>query len=62
MEVLRGSRITVTSDRDQPCELDGDVIEPRRTLAVTVRPAALWLCVYQPDRGPDLAEGSPEMR
>ncbi|WP_448074122.1 diacylglycerol/lipid kinase family protein [Georgenia yuyongxinii] len=59
MEVLRGSRITVTSDRAQPCELDGDVIEPRRTLAVTVRPAALWLCVYQPDRSPDLAEGSP---
>ena len=59
MEVHRGSRITVTSDRDQPCELDGDVIEPRRELAVTVRPAALWLCVYQPDRSPDLAEGSP---
>lgn len=62
MEVLRGSRITVTSDRDQPCQLDGDVIEPRRTLTVTVRPAALWLCVYQPDRSPDLAEGSPKRR
>jgi YegS/Rv2252/BmrU family lipid kinase len=60
MEVRRGSRITVTSDRDQPCQLDGDVIEPRRTLDVTVRPAALWLCVYQPDRSPDLAEGSPK--
>ena len=26
MEVLRGSRITVASDHNQPCELDGDVI------------------------------------
>ena len=60
IEVLRGSRISVTSDREQPCELDGDAIEPRRTLAVTARPAALWLCVYQPDRSPDLAEGSPK--
>ncbi|WP_127126339.1 diacylglycerol kinase family protein [Georgenia sp. SYP-B2076] len=62
MEVLRGSHITVTSDRDQPCQLDGDIIEPRQTLAVTVRPAALWLCVYQPDRSPDLTEGSPKKR
>ena len=62
MEVLRGSRITVTSDRDQPRELDGDVIEPGRTLDVQVRPGALWLCVYQPDRSPDLAEGSPTER
>ncbi|MFD1507021.1 diacylglycerol/lipid kinase family protein [Georgenia yuyongxinii] len=62
MEVLRGSRITITSDRDQPCQLDGDVIDPRRVLAATVRPAALWLCVYQPDRSPDLAEGSPNKR
>lgn len=59
MEVLRGSRITITSDREQPRELDGDVIDPGRTLAATVRPGALLLCVYQPDRSPDLAEGSP---
>lgn len=62
MEVFRGSRITVTSDREQPCELDGDVIEPRRTLTATVQPGALWLCVYQPDRSPDLAKGSPKER
>ncbi|QDB80637.1 diacylglycerol kinase [Georgenia sp. 311] len=62
MEVLRGSRITVTSDREQPCELDGDVIEPRRTLTASVRPGALWLCVYQPDSSADLVEGSPKER
>ena len=30
MEVLRGSRITVTSDRPQPRQLDGDVIDASR--------------------------------
>jgi diacylglycerol kinase family enzyme len=59
MQVLRGSRITITADTEQPCQIDGDTIERRRTLDVTVQPAALWLCVYQPDRSPDIAEGSP---
>ena len=58
MEVIRGSRITISSDREQPRELDGDVVDPARTLEVTVRPSALWLCVPQPDSSPDLAEGS----
>jgi len=44
-EVLRGSRITVTSDRDEPRQLDGDVIDPGRTLAVAVRPGAIEICV-----------------
>ena len=39
MEILRGSTIKVVSDRPQPRELDGDVIEPDRTLSVAVRPA-----------------------
>jgi diacylglycerol kinase (ATP) len=60
MEVLRGSRITVTSDRPQPRQLDGDVIEKSDTLEVTVRPDALWVCVYQPDEADDLTEGAPE--
>lgn len=60
MQVLRGSRIVIVSDRLQPRELDGDVIDPGRTLAVTVRPGALWLCVAQPERSPDLAEGAPK--
>jgi diacylglycerol kinase family enzyme len=59
MEVLRGSRVTVSSDRPQQCQVDGDPLPPRRTLTAVVRPAALWLCVYQPDRDPDLATGGP---
>ncbi|WP_315094348.1 diacylglycerol kinase family protein [uncultured Cellulomonas sp.] len=60
MEVLRGSRITVTSDRPQPRQLDGDVIDKSDTLAVIVRPDDLVVCVYQPDESEDLAEGAPE--
>jgi diacylglycerol kinase family enzyme len=58
MQVIRGSHITISSDRPQPRELDGDVIEPAGTLEVSVRPSALWLCVPQPEGSPDLAEGS----
>ena len=58
MEVLRGSHITITSDRPQPRQLDGDVIDPSNTLEVTVRPESLWVCVYQPDDSKDLTEGS----
>jgi YegS/Rv2252/BmrU family lipid kinase len=58
MEVLRGSRISIVSDRMQPRELDGDVIDAGCTLTVTVRPGALRLCVAEPARSPDLAEGT----
>ncbi len=58
MHILRGKRITVTSDRVQPRELDGDVIAPSATLEVSVRPAAVWLCVAQPDESADLTEGA----
>jgi diacylglycerol kinase family enzyme len=44
-ETFRARSVEVTSDRAQPRELDGDVIEPGRTLAVTVRDRALRLCV-----------------
>ncbi|GAA2002574.1 diacylglycerol/lipid kinase family protein [Nakamurella flavida] len=56
MEVLRGRHIVVTSERSEPREMDGDVIEPGRVLDVRVRPGALWLCVPQPDRTPDMAQ------
>jgi len=59
MEVLRGSRIRIRSTRPQPRQLDGDVIDPSRTLVATVRPGALWVCVHQPDTSEDLAEGGP---
>lgn len=45
MEVLRGSRISVISDRAQPRQLDGDVIDPAKSLTVSVRARALWVCV-----------------
>lgn len=58
MEVFRGRHIVVTSDRKEPRELDGDVMEPGHVLDVRVRPSALWLCVPQPDDSPDIAEGA----
>jgi diacylglycerol kinase (ATP) len=61
MDVLRAERIRIVSDRPQPRQLDGDVIEPGRTLTVTVRPSALWLCVPQPEESPDIAEGGDRL-
>ncbi|MBE1488589.1 diacylglycerol/lipid kinase family protein [Plantactinospora soyae] len=55
MEVLRARRVTISSNREQARELDGDVIPPGRSLQVAVRPAALWLCVPQPATEPDLS-------
>lgn len=61
MDVMRATRITVTSDREQPRQLDGDTIDPGRTLRVTVRPGALELCVPQPEESPDLAQGADHL-
>ncbi|MEV0734218.1 diacylglycerol kinase family protein [Polymorphospora sp. NPDC050346] len=54
MQVYRGRQVSITSNREQPRELDGDLIEPGRALEATVRPAALWLCVPRPEDAPDL--------
>lgn len=59
MEVYSARRVRVVSDRPQPRQLDGDLIEPHRALKVSVRPGALVLCVPQPAESPDLAEGAP---
>ncbi|MFC0529555.1 diacylglycerol/lipid kinase family protein [Phytohabitans kaempferiae] len=56
MEVFRGRSVRVTSNRDQPRELDGDLIAPGRVLRVEMLPEALWLCVPRPASAPDLAE------
>jgi diacylglycerol kinase family enzyme len=56
MEVFRGSRVEVRSDRPQPRQLDGDLIEPGRRLYAEVVPRALWLYVPQPAGHPDLAK------
>lgn len=55
MEVFRGARIEVISDRLQPRQLDGDLIEASDRLIVEVTPQAFWLCVPQPADDPDLA-------
>ncbi|MEH1098841.1 diacylglycerol/lipid kinase family protein [Micromonospora sp. CPCC 205561] len=56
MEVFRARRVEITSNRVQPRELDGDLIEPGTTLRAEIRRRALWLCVPQPEQDPDLAE------
>ena len=45
METFQARQVEISSDTEHPRELDGDLIEPSRTLTATVRPAALWMCV-----------------
>ncbi|GIJ46530.1 sphingosine kinase [Virgisporangium aliadipatigenens] len=61
MEVHRARRVSIVSNRPQPRQLDGDVIEPGRRLTVAVRPRSLWLCVPQPAQAEDIAEGADEL-
>lgn len=51
MEVWRATHVTVSSDRPQQRQLDGDVIAAGRTLDVRVRPGALTMCVPRTDSG-----------
>ncbi len=53
LEVIPGRRVTITSDRAQSRELDGDVIDAHRTLRAEIRPRALWLCVPEEFEGTD---------
>ncbi|HEV7707860.1 MAG TPA: diacylglycerol kinase family protein [Asanoa sp.] len=55
METFTAARVEIRSNKAQPRQLDGDLIEPGKQLLVTVRPQALLLCVPQPDTDPDLA-------
>jgi diacylglycerol kinase family enzyme len=55
MQVLQGARVEVLSDRPQPRQLDGDVIDAGNRLIAEVRREAVWLCVPQPAGHPDLA-------
>lgn len=55
METFTATRVEIRSNRAQPRQLDGDLIEPGKNLLVTVRPQALLLCVPQPETDPDLA-------
>jgi diacylglycerol kinase family enzyme len=48
MEVFRGTKVEVISERPQPRQLDGDLIDTGNRLLVEVMPDALSLCVPQP--------------
>ncbi len=54
LHVLTGRRVEITTDRPQPRELDGDLVEPGRSLVVEVDPGALTLCVPVEGRAGDL--------
>ena len=45
METFQARQVEISSDTEHPRELDGDLIEPSRTLTAAVHPAALWMCV-----------------
>jgi len=55
METYTASRIEIQSRSTQPRQLDGDLIEPGRTLKIQVKPGALLLSVPRPEGDPDLA-------
>jgi diacylglycerol kinase family enzyme len=55
MESFTAERVEIVSDRAQPRQLDGDLIDPGRKLSIAVHKRALLLCVPQPDGDPDLA-------
>ncbi|WP_432835944.1 diacylglycerol/lipid kinase family protein [Dactylosporangium sp. CA-092794] len=45
LETFRARTVEILASRDEPRELDGDVIAPARRLAAEIRPGALTLCV-----------------
>jgi len=55
METYTAERVEISSNHAQPRQLDGDLIEPDRSMRVHVKHRALLLCVPQPDSDPDLA-------
>ncbi|SCF38064.1 Diacylglycerol kinase family enzyme [Micromonospora mirobrigensis] len=55
LEVLRARKVEITSNRAQPRQLDGDLIEPGRSLVAEIKPQSLWLCVPRPEQHPDLS-------
>ena len=55
METYTVERVEIRASRPQPRQLDGDLIDPGRTMMVHVQPRALLLCVPVPASDPDLA-------
>jgi YegS/Rv2252/BmrU family lipid kinase len=54
MESFTATRVEIRSNRIQPRQLDGDLIESGRQLLITIRPKALLLCVPRPEDDADL--------
>ena len=55
MEAYTAERVQIHSNHAQSRQLDGDLIEPGKTMRIHVRPKALLLCVPLPASDPDLA-------
>ena len=55
METFTAERVEIYSRRSEPRQLDGDLIDPGRSLKINIKPRALLLCVPLPDSDPDLA-------
>ncbi|WP_285682512.1 diacylglycerol kinase family protein [Actinoplanes sp. NBRC 103695] len=54
METYRAERVEIQSNRAQPRQLDGDLIEPGKSMRIQIKPKALLLCVPRPASDPDL--------
>jgi YegS/Rv2252/BmrU family lipid kinase len=48
LETFRARAVEILTPREEPRELDGDVVAPARRLAARVRPGALIVCVPRP--------------
>ena len=55
METFTAERVEIYTRRAEQRQLDGDLIEPGRSLKVQIKPRALLLCVPLPESDPDLA-------
>jgi diacylglycerol kinase family enzyme len=55
METYTAEQVEIFSNRAQPRQLDGDLIEPAKTLKISIKPRALLLCVPRPEGDADLA-------
>lgn len=55
METFTAERVEIYTRRVEQRQLDGDLIEPGRSLKVQIKPRALLLCVPLPESDPDLA-------
>ncbi|MFG1603776.1 diacylglycerol/lipid kinase family protein [Actinoplanes sp. NPDC049265] len=62
METYSAERVEITSNHVQPRQLDGDLIDPGKTMRVQVKPKALLLCVPRPASDPDLAYDAKAVR